>query len=141
MTHDDFLSVQSESHTMTIPENALEILYTIRGKLNERINAKDVVTGEPDPQEWLVGREVEIDFSSWKDNFDEDAINDSPGIKTFDMLSGKEKRELARQSNSATLAAHLLYWSTLYTIKTQGQHLKEFFRLAGFSSKGETHQI
>ena len=126
---------------MTIPENALEILYTIRGKLNERINAKDVVTGEPDPQEWLVGREVEIDFSSWEDNIDEESINNYPDLKTFDMLSGKEKRELARQSDTATLADHLLYWSTLYTIKTQGQHLKEFFRLAGFSSKGETHQI
>lgn len=85
-----------------------------------------MVKGAPDPQEWLVGREVKIDFSSWKDNFDEEAINDSLGLKTFDMLSGKEKRELARQSDTATLAAHLLYWSTLYAIKTQGQHESEF---------------
>lgn len=85
-----------------------------------------LVKGAPDPQEWLVGREVKIDFSSWKDNFDEEAINDSPGLKTFDMLSGKEKRELARQSDTATLAAHLLYWSTLYAIKTQEQHENEF---------------
>lgn len=85
-----------------------------------------LVKGTPDPQEWLVGREVKIDFSSWKDNFDEEAINDSPGLKTFDMLSGKEKRELARQSDTATLAAHLLYWSTLYAIKTQEQHENEF---------------
>lgn len=85
-----------------------------------------LVKGAPDPQEWLVGREVKIDFSSWKDDFDEEAINDSPGLKTFDMLSGKEKRELARQSDTATLAAHLLYWSTLYAIKTHGQHRKEF---------------
>ena len=42
------------------------------------------------------------------------------------MLSGKEKRELARQSDTATLAAHLLYWSTLYAIKTHGQHENEF---------------
>lgn len=42
------------------------------------------------------------------------------------MLSGAEKRQLARDSNTATLAAHLLYWSTLYAIKTQGQHTKEF---------------
>lgn len=27
-----------------------------------------MVKGAPDPQEWLVGREVKIDFSSWKDN-------------------------------------------------------------------------
>lgn len=85
-----------------------------------------LVKGAPDPQEWLVDREVKIDFSSWKDNFDEEAINDSPGLKTFDMLSGKEKRELARQSDTATLAAHLLYWSTLYAIKTQEQHENEF---------------
>ncbi len=50
LTHDDFISVQSESHKVTIPESVLEILYTIRGKLNEKINAKDVVTGEPDPE-------------------------------------------------------------------------------------------
>ena len=50
LTHEDFLTVQSESRKVTIPENALEILYTIRGKLVERINAKDVVTGEPDPE-------------------------------------------------------------------------------------------
>lgn len=90
-----------------------------------------LVKGAPDPQEWLVGREVKIDFSSWKDNFDEEAINDSPGLKTFDMLSGKEKRELARQSDTATLAAHLLYWSTLYAIKTQEQHENEFSEWLG----------
>lgn len=50
LTHDDFISVQSESRKVTIPESVLEILYTIRGKLNEKINAKDVVTGEPDPE-------------------------------------------------------------------------------------------
>lgn len=42
------------------------------------------------------------------------------------MLSTKKKRQLARESNTATLAAHLLYWSTLYAIKTHGQHSKEF---------------
>lgn len=84
-----------------------------------------VVKGAPDPQEWLLGREVEIDFSSWKDNFEESAAEFS-GPKTFDMLSAKEKRQLARESNTATLAAHLLYWSTLYAIKTHGQHSKEF---------------
>lgn len=31
---------------------------------------KIVVKGAPDPQEWLLGREVEIDFSSWKDSFE-----------------------------------------------------------------------
>lgn len=42
------------------------------------------------------------------------------------MLSGPEKRKLARNSDTATLAAHLLYWSTLYAIKTQGQHQDGF---------------
>ena len=67
-----------------------------------------MVKGAPDPQEWLVGREVKIDFSSWKDNIDEETINDSPGIKTFDMLSGKEKRELARQSDSKSIDGTLI---------------------------------
>lgn len=84
-----------------------------------------VVIGAPDPQEWLIGREVEIDFSSWKDNFEE-SVAEVSGLKTYDMLSAKEKRQLARESNTATLAAHLLYWSTLYAIKTQEQHSEEF---------------
>lgn len=84
-----------------------------------------LVKGAPDSQEWLLGREVEIDFSSWKDELSESVTRIS-GFKTFDMLSEAEKRQLARDSNTATLAAHLLYWSTLYAIKTQGQHEKEF---------------
>lgn len=84
-----------------------------------------LVKGAPDPQEWLLGREVKIDFSSWQDEHPE-SVTAIPGFKTFDMLSGAEKRQLARDSNTATLAAHLLYWSTLYAIKTQGQHEKEF---------------
>ena len=97
-----------------------------------------VVKGAPDPQEWLIGREVEIDFSSWKDNFKETAAEFS-GLKTFDMLSAKEKRQLARESNTATLAAHLLYWSTLYAIKTHGQHSKEFSDW--LDSLGKGHRV
>lgn len=85
-----------------------------------------LVKGAPDPQEWLLGREVVIDFSSWRDEMDEEPAIETTGLKTFDMLSGKEKRQLARESNTPTLAAHLLYWSTLYAIKTQEQHEKEF---------------
>lgn len=84
-----------------------------------------LVKGAPDPQEWLLGREVEIDFSSWKDELSE-SVTAISGFKPFDMLSGPEKRQLAHNSDTATLAAHLLYWSTLYAIKTQGQHEKEF---------------
>lgn len=85
-----------------------------------------MVKGAPDPLEWLLGREVVIDFSSWRDKFDEEPAVETAGLKTFDILSGREKRQLARDSDTATLAAHLLYWSTLYAIKTQGQHEKEF---------------
>ena len=49
LSHDEFLSVQAESRKVAISEGVIEILYTIREKLNERINAKDVVTGEADP--------------------------------------------------------------------------------------------
>lgn len=84
-----------------------------------------MVNGAPDPQEWLLGREVEIDFSSCEDEPLEPGTSIF-GFKTFDMLSSAEKRQLARDSDTATLAAHLLYWSTLYAIKTQEQHQKEF---------------
>lgn len=84
-----------------------------------------MVKGAPDPQEWLIGREVEIDFSSWKDELSE-SIKSFSDSMTFDMPSGPEKRQLARSSGTATLAAHLIYWSTLYAIKTLSQHKHEF---------------
>ena len=49
------------------------------------------IMGAPDPQEWLVGREVEI-------NCFEDSISNNLSIDT--------------------ITGHLLYWSTLYGIKT-----------------------
>ena len=72
---------------------------------------KILIKGATDPQERLVGRVVESEFSSWEDNIDEESITDYPYLETFDMLSGKEKRERARQSNTATLAA--LLWLIL----------------------------
>lgn len=95
-----------------------------------------MVIGAPDPQEWLLGREVKIDFSSWKDNFEE-SVAEFSGLKTFDMFTAKEKRQIARESNTATLAAHLLYWSTLYAIKTQEQHSEEFSDWLDSLEKGE----
>lgn len=53
------------------------------------------VDGAPDPQEWLVGREV---------------IFDKPDVNI----------------SIADMAAHLLYWSTLYAIKTQTAQRKAF---------------
>ncbi len=86
---------------------------TIKMGLDYDYNIK--VKGAPDPQEWLVGREVEIDFNDWMD--DPNLLIKHPG---------KEKRQMARQSTTPTLAAHLLYWSTLYAIKTQRKHQEEF---------------
>lgn len=55
------------------------------------------VAGAPDPIEWLVGREV--------------VFNDN------DIKSG--------QNAVSELAAHLLYWSTLYNFKTQTRYIKD----------------
>lgn len=54
------------------------------------------VVGAPDPIEWLVGREVV---------FNDDAIS--------------------VQNTASELAAHLLYWSTLYSFKTQTRYIKD----------------
>ena len=94
-----------------------------------------IVEGAPDPQEWLIGRQVEIDFSSWKDELAR-SIESFSDSKTFDMSSGPEKRQLARNSDTATLAAHLIYWSTLYAIKTQSQHQHEFYEWLAFLENG-----
>ena len=39
-----------------------------------------MVKGAPDPQEWLLGREVRIDFSSWKDKYDEEPTVETTGL-------------------------------------------------------------
>ena len=104
-------------------------------------NNEIMVVGAPDPQEWLLGREVEIDFGHWRD---EDDTKDSgvPSIP-FDMLTSKQKRQSARQSDTATIAAHLLYWSTLYDIKTSQQHAEEFAKWIedSFKDVPYTHEI
>ena len=89
-------------------------------------NSEIMVVGAPDPQEWLLGREVETDFSYWRDE-NEPKPCDIPDVP-FEMLTSEQKRQLARQSNTANLAAHLLYWSTLYAIKTCKQHREEFVK-------------
>lgn len=106
----------------TLPVDTQYSAQTIQMRLDS--DNEIVVLGAPDPQEWLLGREVEVDFSSWKDEI-EDCDTVISGLKTFDMLSDAEKRQQARESDTATLAAHLLYWSTLYAIKTHGEHEKE----------------
>lgn len=66
------------------------------------------VTGAPDPQEWLVGREVSVDY-----------LND-----------------LHKPCDINTLTAHLLYWSTLYGIKTQELQKEDFSKWFDYISKG-----
>lgn len=65
------------------------------------------VDGAPDPIEWLVGREVVFDREKMLRYYilDESGI-DSPTVPD--------------------VAAHLLYWSTLYDFKTQTRHHKDF---------------
>lgn len=55
------------------------------------------VVGTPDPIEWLVGREVVF----------------------------KDKEVASGQYAVSELAAHLIYWSTLYFFKTQARYIKD----------------
>lgn len=71
------------------------------------------VTGAPDPQEWLVGREVNIEY-----------FNDSH-----------------KPSDVNTLTAHLLYWSTLYGIKTQELQKEDFSKWLDYISKGPYYTV
>lgn len=65
---------------------------------------KDVlIKGAPDPQEWLVGREVVTEFEV---------------------------------ENVNELAGHLLYWSTLYGIKTQKMQEEGFSKWLKYCSRG-----
>lgn len=71
-----------------------------------------LVTGAPDPQEWLAGRDV---------------IANIPDVNI----------------SIAEMAAHLLYWSTLYAIKTQSAQRNDFSQwfqesMAGPRYDGET---
>lgn len=50
LSNDEFILIQTESSRVTLSETILEIIYSIREKLNAKINARDVVTGEPNPE-------------------------------------------------------------------------------------------
>ena len=71
------------------------------------------VKGAPDPQEWLVGREVEIKFR-YKDMKEKD-VNE--------------------------MAGHLLYWSTLYGIKTQKMQEDGFSKWLEYSMRGPFYTL
>lgn len=93
---------------------------------NEKISLsygidKDVqILGAPDPQEWLVGREVEIEKIkpvSSSLEFDEDGD---------EIEVSEENIHPVPDMSLSEIAAHLLYWSTLYAIKTHGMQAESF---------------
>lgn len=65
------------------------------------------VDGAPDPIEWLVGREVRFNRKKMLRY----CTLDEPGTDSPTVPE---------------VAAHLLYWSTLYEFKTQARHHKDF---------------
>ena len=76
-------------------------------------NGNVYVKGAPDPQEWLVGREVELE-SHYKD------------IKEKDINE---------------MAGHLLYWSTLYGIKTQKMQEEGFSKWLEYGMRGPFYTL
>lgn len=66
------------------------------------------IKGAPDPQEWLVGREVETDFE----------------VKDVNKMVG-----------------HLLYWSTLYGIKTQKLQSEGFSKWLDYNIRGPFYNL
>lgn len=50
ISHEEYVECLKQSRMIPVPVDMLEIIYQIRGKLNDKINAKDVVTGEQDPE-------------------------------------------------------------------------------------------
>ena len=83
------------------------------------------VEGAPDPQEWLVGREVIIDFG----DIEGEELPDSGQpiwLQTYDALTDAQKRAVARNASIGDIAGHLLYWSTMYSIRTTGQYHTDF---------------
>lgn len=75
------------------------------------------VAGAPDPIEWLTGREVLFDKKDMLQNY---RFDDSP----------------LEVPSVAELAAHLLYWSTLYDFKTQTRQQKDFEQYIGALENG-----
>lgn len=71
------------------------------------------VKGAPDPQEWLIGREVKIDF-------------DYKGVKEKDVNE---------------MVGHLLYWSTIYGIKTQKMQEEGFSKWLDYGMRGPFYTL
>ena len=80
------------------------------------------VEGAPDPQEWLVGREVEIEcFRSNVEYWDKRVIERRKLYISSDTVLGQ-------YNETAGIAAHLIFWSTLYSFKTHTQHVRDFIQ-------------
>lgn len=65
------------------------------------------IAGAPDPIEWLVGRDVIFDKNEMAEKY---------------RLGGTPRQE----PTTVELAAHLLYWSTLYDFRTKKRQGKDF---------------
>ncbi len=76
-------------------------------------NGEVYVKGAPDPQEWLVGREIKVDF---------------------DFIDIKEK-------DVSEMVGHLLYWSTLYGIKTQRMQKEGFSKWLKYGMRGPFYTL
>ena len=85
-------------------------------KINFFWNSGLHVGGVPDSQEWLVGREVKRNFPR------------RIGVKN-------------KLDDPAEMAAFLIYWSTLYSFKTQGQKFKEFEKWLDDMGNDKPHLI
>lgn len=111
-----------------LPIDNNQAKFTIKMRLDSYDEI--IVDGAPDPQEWLVGREVEVDLSSWKDIF-----------ARHRNMDGYKKRQRIRKSDIPTLAAHLIYWSTLYSFNTIDQHATEFQSWLDQLENGNIHYL
>lgn len=87
----------------TMPVNSKYSDSTIRMRLDW--DDEIMVEGAPDPQEWLLGREDEIDFTSWKDRL----IKPS-GVKTHEQ-SGSDKKKEGEYLAEGFRRKQRKYWS------------------------------
>ena len=104
-------------------------------KLSYGIDKNVSIPGTPDPQEWLVGREVIIEKNpviATRIEFDENG----DGIEV-----PVEDAQSVPNMSVGEIAAHLLYWSTLYAIKTHGMQVEGFKNWFEESSAGPRYDM
>lgn len=79
------------------------------------------IEGAPDPQEWLVGREVDVQGEPFINSITTKQIERNKLLLSSDSVSGKS-------SPDGITAAHLIFWSTLYSFKTHTKYVEDFIR-------------